>query len=51
MPATKKNTIRKASSKKTVIVTKSKVPAKSAAGNKLDKVNKMLSKTKWLDAQ
>ncbi len=48
MPAIKRNSIRKTSSKKTVIVTKSKVPAKSAADNKLEKVNKMLSKTKWL---
>ena len=37
--------------KKTVIVIKSKVAAKSASDNKLEKVNKMLSKTKWLSPE
>jgi len=52
MPEAKRNITRKSSEKKTVIVTKSKVPVKSASPNrlKLEKVNKMLSKTKWLDS-
>ncbi len=49
MSVPKRNTTTKKSSpEKTVIVTKSRVSAKSASDNKLDKVNKMLSKTKWL---
>ena len=51
MPVAKRNTTRKSSSKKAVIVTKSKVPAKSAPDNKLAKVNKMLNKTKWLASE
>jgi hypothetical protein len=48
MSVAKKDNTRKSFSKKTVIVTKSKAPAKSAPDKKLAKVNKMLNKTKWL---
>jgi len=50
MPVTKKNTTHKTSSKKVIIVIKSKVAAKLAADNKLEKVNKILGKTKWLNS-
>lgn len=46
----KKNIARKSFSKKVVIVTKSKLSVKQAPDSKLIKINKMLSKTKWLDS-
>jgi hypothetical protein len=51
MPVKKRNTTHSSSIKKTVIVTKSKVPVKFASDPKLEKVNKMLSKTKWLSPE
>ena len=51
MPVIKNNTNRKPSTKKTFIVTKIKVLVKSVTvSKKLEKVNVMLDKTKWLDA-
>jgi hypothetical protein len=50
MSTTKKNIARKSLSKKVVIVTKSKLSVKQAPDSKLEKINKMLSKTKWLDS-
>lgn len=48
MPVANKH--KKSFSRKTVIVTKSKMPAKSTAfAQKLKKVNDMLDKTKWLN--
>jgi hypothetical protein len=49
MPAIKRNTTKKGASLKTVIVTKSKIASGSASfSKKLDKVNTMLGKTKWM---
>jgi hypothetical protein len=51
MPVKKRNTTPLSSIKKTVIVTKTKVPVKLAYDPKLEKMNKMLSKTKWLSPE
>jgi hypothetical protein len=51
MSVDKKNTPRPSSMKKTVIVTKIKVPVKLANDPKLEMANKMLSKTKWLSSE
>lgn len=51
MSTAKKNSTQKSSSKKTVIVTKSKVAAKSSMfTKKVEKVNTMLGKTKWISS-
>ncbi len=51
MSIAKKNTSLQKNSKKAVIVTKTKVAAKSSSFTaKVKKVNKMLDKTKWLDS-
>ena len=50
MPVTKKNTSLKTAGKKTIIVTKTKIESKEPPfAKKLEKVNNILSKTKWLD--
>lgn len=51
MATSKKSNVRKPSSKKAVIITKSKVPAKSTLfPEKVAKANAMLAKTKFLDS-
>ena len=51
MAAPKKSHIRKSSSKKTIIITKSRVPAKpSPFAKKIEEINAILAKTKFLDS-
>jgi hypothetical protein len=49
MPLKKKYKKRNMLAQETVVVVKTKMPAKAAPSSKLAKANRMLSKTKWID--